>query len=98
MIHIQLRDGDPFSRATILGTDDDWSDEYIFARANIFYSQSKEHGAMHSIWGVTYALEIQYVHYKKSFASLEEATKVKHGVLVICILFEVTYIILIAYC
>lgn len=87
---MQLRDGEPKSSATLQGMEDDWNHEYVLGKFVIFYSQNNHYGSMHAIRGLTFPFEIQFVHYRKDFSSMEEAAHVRHGILVLCILFEVT--------
>ncbi len=69
----------------------EWDDEYIFAKGVLHWGGDDERGAEHTLHSERYPLEIEFVHYKRSEKSLEEAAKKKFGVMIASVLYEVRF-------
>jgi len=67
----------------------EWDDEYVFGKAVLHWGNNDSFGSEHTIHGQRFPLEIQFIHYKRSLGSMENAQQKKYGVMIASVLYDV---------
>jgi hypothetical protein len=69
----------------------EWDDEYVFGKGILHWGTTDTFGSGHTIHGERFPLEIEFVHYKSSLGSMENALNKKNGIMIASVLYDVSF-------